>query len=388
MVTANMGPTVDGRPPHSPGTPGVLPASSTPRGASAPPRPPTLCPGGRGHGYRAEFEEAAQLERAFGVHRPDQRRPGRRISPIPRRAWSCTGCWPRLPAPSSSTTWTRSCSTPRSPTARWAHSASAWPTDRCGPSRPRRRRAAANARPVRSSGSTRAGWRSGASAPTCAPSACSSTRPGAPPCGPSWPGTGGGWARCATSTSCSDIVTLKGPEVLDPDAVDRLDSVVGMRMAAALADVASERGGARRFQLNEQMMVLWDGPEFKAKAKKPAGEVLPVMLHRAWHDLPRRGPRRPQGQERRQPPQAPDPAEGPPLRMRDGGPGRGRSGQEDGPGRRALQSKLGDLHDACYSIDWFEDLADEHRDLREPVGALVGMQRDAARWPARGGTVT
>ena len=30
-------------------------------------------------------------------------------------------------------------------------------------------------------------------------------------------------------------VTVKGPEVLDPDSVDLLDSVVGMRMAAALA---------------------------------------------------------------------------------------------------------------------------------------------------------
>ena len=72
---------------------------------------------------------------------------------------------------------------------------------------------------------------------------------------------------------------------MDPEHVDRLDSVLGMRMAAALADVAGERGGARRFKLNEQMMVLWEGPDFKAKAKRPAGEILPVMLHRAWHDL-------------------------------------------------------------------------------------------------------
>ena len=80
-------------------------------------------------------------------------------------------------------------------------------------------------------------------------------------------------------------MTIKGPEVLDPESVDMLDSVVGVRMAAALADIATERGGARRFQLNEQMMVLWDGPEFKAKAARPADEILPVMLHRAWHDL-------------------------------------------------------------------------------------------------------
>ena len=131
-----------------------------------------------------------------------------------------------------------------------------------------------------------------------------------------------------------DIVTIKGPEVLDPESVDLLDSVVGMRMAAALADIATERGGARRFQLNEQMMVLWDGPEFKAKAAKPADEILPAMLHRAWHDL--RGAARTARKdgERRQPPQAADPAEGPPLRLRDGGAGRRGPGQEDGPGRR------------------------------------------------------
>ena len=47
------------------------------------------------------------------------------------------------------------------------------------------------------------------------------------------------------------------------------------RMAGALVAISAERGGARRFQLTEQMMVLWDGPAFKAKATKPAAEVLP-----------------------------------------------------------------------------------------------------------------
>ncbi len=182
----------------------------------------------------------------------------------------------------------------------------------------------------------------------------------------------------------SDIVNLKGPEVLDPDAVDRLDSVVGMRMAAALADVASERSGTRRLQLNEQMLVLWDGPEFKAKAKKPAGELLPVMLHRAWHDL--RGAARATRKDKSD-------ANLHKLRIRlkdlrygcetvalvEGGPAK-----KTARAAESLQSKLGDLHDACYSIDWFEDLADEYRDLREPVAALVGMQREAASVARKG----
>ncbi len=144
----------------------------------------------------------------------------------------------------------------------------------------------------------------------------------------------------------SDLVTVKGPEVLDPEAVDRLDSVVGLRMAAALADVATERGGARRFQLNEQMMVLWDGPEFKAKAQRPAGELLPEMLHRAWHDL--RGAARSARKD-------PTDANLHKLRIRlkdlrygcetvalvAGGPAKKTARSAE-----ALQSKLGDLHDA------------------------------------------
>ena len=181
-----------------------------------------------------------------------------------------------------------------------------------------------------------------------------------------------------------DIVTIKGPEVLDPESVDMLDSVVGVRMAAALADIATERGGARRFQLNEQMMVLWDGPEFKAKAARPADEILPLMLHRAWHDL--RGAARAARRDgtdtnlhklR--------------IRLKDlrygsetvaliaGGPARKTARAAEG-----LQSKLGDLHDACASIEWFENLARDHRDLRDPLKAMVEMQHDAARVARKG----
>jgi CHAD domain-containing protein len=182
----------------------------------------------------------------------------------------------------------------------------------------------------------------------------------------------------------SDIVTVKGPEVLDPEAIDRLDSVLGVRIAAALAEVAAERGGARRFQLNEQMMVLWDGPEFKGKARKPASELLPAMLHRSWHDL--RGAARTARKDRTDPNLHK-------LRIRlkdlrygcetvalvEGGPAK-----KTARAAEALQSKLGDLHDAVFAIDWFEELADEYSELREPVDALVEIERDAAAVARKG----
>jgi len=182
----------------------------------------------------------------------------------------------------------------------------------------------------------------------------------------------------------SDTVAIKGPEVMDPEQVDRLDSVLGMRMAAALADVAAERGGARRFKLNEQMLVLWDGPDFKAKANKPAREVLPVLLQRAWHDL--RGAARASRKEKSD-------VNLHKLRIRlkdlrygcetvalvEGGPAK-----KTARAAEALQSKLGDLHDACHSITWFEQLSLEYPDLREPVAALVEVQKNAAAMARKG----
>ncbi len=181
-----------------------------------------------------------------------------------------------------------------------------------------------------------------------------------------------------------DIVTVKGPEVIGPESVDLFDSVIGVRMAAALADVASERGGARRFQLNEQMMVLWDGPDFKGKAAKPADEVLPAMLHRAWHDL--------RGAARAARKDATD-ANLHKLRIRlknlrygaetvaliAGGPAK-----KTARAAEALQGKLGDLHDAGASIEWFEAVARQHRELRDPARAMVALQRDAARTARKG----
>ncbi len=181
-----------------------------------------------------------------------------------------------------------------------------------------------------------------------------------------------------------DVVTGKGPGVIEPDEVLRIESVVSARLADTLTDIAKHQGGARRFQLTEQMMVLWDGPDFKPKAARPAEDVLPVMLRRAWQDL--RGAARSARK---------DPSDVNlhtlRIRMKDL-----RYGCEtvaligDGPAHKTaraaerLQIKLGDLHDAVFSIAWFEELARERPDLAEPLGRLVRVEREAAAAARKG----
>jgi CHAD domain-containing protein len=175
-----------------------------------------------------------------------------------------------------------------------------------------------------------------------------------------------------------DVITDRGADAIEPDQVQRLVAVVDELMVAALADIATERVGARRFQLTEQMMALWEGPEFKPKASQPAGEILPSMLHRAWHDL--RGSARTARKD-------PVDVNLHKLRIRlkdlrygcetvalvDGGPAR-----KTAKAAERLQSKLGDLHDACFSIEWLEDLGRRRTDLAEPIGQLVTVQQEAA----------
>lgn len=181
-----------------------------------------------------------------------------------------------------------------------------------------------------------------------------------------------------------DIVCINGPEVIDLEQVTLLDALIADRMADAFADIATERGGARRIQLTEQMMVLWEGPHFRAKARKPATDVLPPMLQRSWHDL--RGATHAARKD-------PSDANLHKLRIRlkdlrygcetvalvEGGPARktARSAER-------LQSKLGDLHDACFSIAWFEDLAAQRTDLAGPIGELITVQVDAAEAARKG----
>lgn len=175
-----------------------------------------------------------------------------------------------------------------------------------------------------------------------------------------------------------EVITVKGPGLMTEGEVAALTAVVDDQMVAALADITAERGGTRRFHLTEQMMLLWDGPAFKAKAARPAGEVLPAMLHRSWHDLrgaaraARRNPTDPNLHKLR-------------IRLKELRYGAETVALIDGgPAKRVakaaarLVGQLGDLHDACFSIEWFDYLASQRPELARPLSALVAAQRGTA----------
>jgi CHAD domain-containing protein len=175
-----------------------------------------------------------------------------------------------------------------------------------------------------------------------------------------------------------DIVTKSGPAVVGTEDVLLLEAVVDERSATVLQDIRAERGKPRRFQLTEQMMVLWDGPEFKPKAERPAADVLPRMLRRTWSDL--RGAARTARKN-------PVDANLHRLRIRlkdmrygcetvalvEGGPA-----LKTARACERMTTKLGDLHDADYSIDWLESLASDRPELADPIAALVAFQREVA----------
>lgn len=181
-----------------------------------------------------------------------------------------------------------------------------------------------------------------------------------------------------------ELVTRHGPEAMDTEDVLQLEAVVAERTAAVLEEVRAERSKPRRFQLTQQMMLLWDGPEFKPKAQNPAAEVMPRMLRRAWHDL--RGAARTARKN-------PTDANLHMLRIRlkdlrygcetvalvEGGPA-----QKTAKAAARMTTKLGDLHDVDYSIDWLESLAGDRPDLARPVAALVEYQRDVRRQCRKG----
>ncbi len=151
-----------------------------------------------------------------------------------------------------------------------------------------------------------------------------------------------------------EMITEHGPDVIGTEDVCQLEAELSERTATVLVDIRNERAKPRRFQLTEQMMVLWDGPEFKPKAQRPAAEVLPRMLKRSWNDL--RGAARVARKN-------PSDVNLHNLRIRlkdlrygcetvalvEGGPA-----QKTAKACERLTTKLGDLHDACYSIDWLE----------------------------------
>jgi CHAD domain-containing protein len=174
------------------------------------------------------------------------------------------------------------------------------------------------------------------------------------------------------------VIAEQGPDVLDATEVARMTAVIDWRRGQVTDELAVDRSGSRRFHLTEQMTVLWEGPEFKANAAKPATEVLPTMLHRSWRDV--RGAARTARKD-------PSDIHLHQLRIRlkdlrygaetvalvDGGPAR-----KTAKAAERLQSKLGDLHDVTFSIAWLESLAAEQPDLADAAERLVAVQRSLA----------
>ncbi len=181
-----------------------------------------------------------------------------------------------------------------------------------------------------------------------------------------------------------DLVTTTGPEVMETAQVALLEGIVAERMEAALEDVSVERGMARRFHITQQMMALWEGPAFKAKASRPAADVLPAMLERAWRDV--RGAAR---TARSKPTEAN--LHNLRIRMKDlrygcetvalieGGPAR-----KTAKAAERLQGRLGDLHDADFSIAWLTSLSLHHPELSGPIDRLVVVQEQSAKAVRKG----
>jgi CHAD domain-containing protein len=181
-----------------------------------------------------------------------------------------------------------------------------------------------------------------------------------------------------------EMVADIGPKVLSKDRRLQLATVIDARMGAIQADLEAERGGARRFQLTEQMMVLWDGPDFNEKAVRPAGPVLSTMLERAWLDV--RGTGR---TARKDPTDANLHALR--IRLKDLRYGcetvaliEGGQARKTAKAAERLQTQLGELHDARYSIEWLRALGAVQPELNEPIEALAAVQREVAAAARKG----
>jgi CHAD domain-containing protein len=195
---------------------------------------------------------------------------------------------------------------------------------------------------------------------------------------------GGRLGEASNLATIEQLITETGPKVIGRDRLAQLATVVDARMAAVLADLEVERGGARRFQLTEQMMLLWDGPDFNDKAARPADEVLPDMLERAWLDV------RGAGRTARKHTNDTN-LHQLRIRLKDL-----RYGCEtvalidDGPARKTakaaerLQTRLGELRDTRYSIEWLRALGGVQPELNEPVEALAAVQREVLQAARKG----
>ncbi len=181
-----------------------------------------------------------------------------------------------------------------------------------------------------------------------------------------------------------DMLTVNGPVLLDESELKPIVDIVDQSIAGARARVGVARSGDRHAQLVDQVRMLRDIPQFTDKAGRPAVELMPTLLHRAWLDV------RGAGRTARKDSSIQNLHK---LRIRLKGLRYGSEtvavvsgdpAQRTARAAEKLQGKLGDLLDATHSVEWLQAVADSHPELARSTESLMVVQRAAAVVTRRG----
>jgi CHAD domain-containing protein len=181
-----------------------------------------------------------------------------------------------------------------------------------------------------------------------------------------------------------DMLAVNGPLLLPDGELKPIVAIVDQSIAGARARVEAARSGDRHARLVEQMSLLLDGPQFTNKAERPANELLPTLLHRAWLDV--RGAARSAKKDATIPHLHK-------LRVRLKGLRygcetvsviAGDPARRTARGAEKLQGKLGDLLDTAHSIEWLQAVAESHPELAPSAESLLVVQRAASAVTRRG----
>jgi CHAD domain-containing protein len=181
-----------------------------------------------------------------------------------------------------------------------------------------------------------------------------------------------------------DMLTVNGPLLLEEGELKPIVDIVDRSISGARTRVEVARGGDRHARLVEQLRLLRDGPQFTDKANRPANELLPTLLHRAWLDV------RGAGRTAKKDSTITNLHK---LRIRLKGLRYGSEtvavvagdpAQRTARAAEKLQGKLGDLLDATHSTEWLEAVAESHPELARASESLQVVQRAAAAVTRRG----
>jgi CHAD domain-containing protein len=181
-----------------------------------------------------------------------------------------------------------------------------------------------------------------------------------------------------------DMLTLNGPLLLQKGELQPIVAIVDQSIAGARARVEAARSGDRHARLVEQVARVHEGPQFTDKAERPANELLPTLLHRAWLDV------RGAGRSAKKDATIPHLHK---LRVRLKGLRygcetvaviAGDPAQRTARAAEKLQGKLGDLLDTAHSIEWLQAVAESHPELAPSTESLLVVQQAAAAVTRRG----